>query len=85
MTNIYFDDSLSLKEKGLWYLLATANGFDHTPTIGELVKFNADGKTAIANAMHGLIEKGFVKKEIIRDNGRIVGVKYQIKRAMADE
>ena len=79
MTHLYFDNSLSLKEKGLLSMLQIAIGNGDSPTMQDLIRLNADGSTAVANAMNGLIEKGYVERLTVRENGKIAGVRYKLK------
>ena len=71
------DDRISFRAKGLLaYLLSKP---DHWKVmICDLVKHGKEGRDAIYKAIKELIELGYMKRDQIRDKGRIVGTEYTV-------
>ena len=70
-----FNKNLSLKAKGLLcHLLALPN--DWKLYIEEVEKWSTDGKSAIYSAFKELTSNGYMKREQIRDKGKIVSWNY---------
>ena len=70
-----FNKDLSLKAKGLLcHLLALPN--DWTLYVEEVQKWSTDGKTAIYSAFKELTDNGYMKREQIREKGKIIKWDY---------
>ena len=70
-----FNKNLSLKAKGLLcHLLALPN--DWKLYVEEVVKWHTDGKASIYSAFKELTSNGYIKREQIRDKGKIVSWNY---------
>ena len=70
-----FNRNLSLKAKGLLcHLLALPN--DWKLYVEEVEKWSTDGKSAIYSAFKELTSNGYMKREQIRDKGKIVSWDY---------
>ena len=70
-----FNKNLSLKAKGLLcHLLALPN--DWKLYVEEVEKWSTDGKSAIYSAFKELTSNGYMKREQIRDKGKIVSWDY---------
>jgi len=70
-----FNKDLSLKAKGLLcHLLALPN--DWTLYVEEVQKWSTDGKSAIYSAFKELTDNGYMKREQIREKGKIVKWDY---------
>ena len=70
-----FNKNLSLKAKGLLcHLLALPN--DWKLYVEEVEKWHTDGKAAIYSAFKELTSNGYMKREQIRDKGKIVSWDY---------
>ena len=70
-----FNKNLSLKAKGLLcHLLALPN--DWTLYVEEVQKWSTDGKSAIYSAFKELTDNGYMKREQIREKGKIVKWDY---------
>ena len=70
-----FNKNLSLKAKGLLcHLLALPN--DWRLYVEEVEKWSTDGKSAIYSAFKELTSNGYMKREQIRDKGKIVSWDY---------
>ena len=70
-----FNKNLSLKAKGLLcHLLALPN--DWKLYVEEVEKWSTDGKSAIYSAFNELTSNGYMKREQIRDKGKIVSWDY---------
>ena len=70
-----FNKDLSLKAKGLLcHLLALPN--DWKLYVEEVEKWSTDGKSAIYSAFKELTSNGYMKREQIREKGKIVSWDY---------
>lgn len=70
-----FNKNLSLKAKGLLcHLLALPN--DWKLYVEEVEKWSTDGKSAIYSAFKELTSNGYMKREQIREKGKIVSWDY---------
>ena len=70
-----FNKNLSLKAKGLLcHLLALPN--DWKLYVEEVEKWSTDGKSAIYSAFKELTSNGYMKREQIREKGKIVSWNY---------
>ena len=70
-----FNKNLSLKAKGLLcHLLALPN--DWKLNVEEVEKWSTDGKSSIYSAFKELTSNGYMKREQIRDKGKIVSWDY---------
>ena len=70
-----FNKNLSLKAKGLLcHLLALPN--DWKLYVEEVEKWSTDGKSSIYSAFKELTSNGYMKREQIRDKGKIVSWDY---------
>ncbi len=70
-----FNKNLSLKAKGLLcHLLALPN--DWKLYVEEVEKWSTDGKSSIYSAFKELATNGYIKREQIRDKGKIVSWDY---------
>ena len=72
-----FNKNLSLKAKGLLcHLLALPN--DWKLYVEEVEKWSTDGKSAIYSAFKELTSNGYMKREQIREKGKIVSWDYVV-------
>ena len=72
-----FNKDLSLKAKGmLCHLLALPN--EWKLYVEEVEKWHKDGKKAIYSAFKELTDNGYMKREQIRDNGKLKGYDYVV-------
>ncbi len=72
-----FNKSLSLKAKGLMcHLLALPENWKLY--VSEVNKWHKDGSRAIYSAFNELIELGYIKREQVRENGKIKGYDYTV-------
>jgi hypothetical protein len=72
-----FNKSLSLKAKGLMcHLLALPDSWKLF--VCEVIKWHKDGQRAVYSAMNELIENGYMKREQIREAGKIKGYNYTV-------
>ena len=72
-----FNKSLSLKAKGLMcHLLALPDGWKLF--VCEVIKWHKDGQRSVYSAMNELIENGYIKREQIREAGKIKGYNYTV-------
>jgi len=71
---IFEDDAISWKAKGLMgYLLSRPD--DWTVRLGDLVKRSTDGRSAVRSALKELEERGYLIKNILRDeHGHWAGI-----------
>jgi len=78
ISNVFLrDERMSLKCKGLLaYLLSLPN--DWKLYVSELKDRHRDGITAIYSALKELEELGYLKRERVREKGRIQGIEYLI-------
>jgi hypothetical protein len=71
------DSKISFKATGLLvYLLSMSDVWKVRQ--GQLAEAKTDGKESIGSAMKELQEAGYLKKEILRENGRMVGVVWHV-------
>ena len=47
-------------------------------SVKELINMSTDGERLVRSALNELIEKGYIKRETIRGEGKIKGIKYTI-------
>lgn len=78
MSNYVFKDkSLSLKAKGLLCLmLSLPDEWDYS--IKGLASLSSDGETSVRTAIIELQKAGYVKREQVRENGKIIDWNYDI-------
>ena len=72
------DENLSLKAKGMYLMINELVTNNEAIGLKRIKEFVTDGETAIRGAINELIEKGYVKRETLRGEGKIKGVKYSI-------
>lgn len=74
---ILTDNRLSFKAKGIYLIIYQGK---INITLENLKQISSDGTTAIANGIKELEQLGYIKKEIIRENGKFKKVLYKITK-----
>lgn len=75
--NMLRDANLSWKAKGLLaYMLTCKDDWDFN--VEGLSHFSVDGYTATNTALKELIQKGYVTREQLRENGKIKDIIYTV-------
>ena len=75
--NMLQDTTLSWKAKGLLsYMLTCTDNWDFN--VEGLSHFSSDGYTATNTALKELIQKGYVTREQVRENGKIKDIIYTV-------
>lgn len=64
---ILTDNRLSFKAKGIYLIIYQGK---INITLENLKQISSDGTTAIANGIKELEQLGYIKKEIVRENGK---------------
>ena len=78
MKKIFYDNTISYKSLGLYFAIETLIANGEEVTVRKLIDMSTDGDRLVRNALNELIEKGYVKRETIRGEGKIRGIKYSI-------
>ena len=78
MRNIMLDNEISFKSKGVYVAIEYLIDNSMEVSVSSLLSMSSDGERLIRTAINELIEKGYVKRETIREKNRIKGIKYQI-------
>ena len=78
MKKIFYDNTISYKSLGLYFAIETLIASGEEVTVRKLINMSTDGDRLVRNALNELIEKGYVKRETIRGEGKIRGIKYSI-------
>jgi hypothetical protein len=74
---ILTDNRLSFKAKGIYLIIYQGK---INITLENLKQISSDGTTAIANGIKELEQLGYIKKEIVRKNGKFKKVLYKITK-----
>ena len=78
MKNIFNDNTISYKSLGLYFAIKSLLENGEEVSVKKLIDMSADGDRLVRNALNELIEKGYIKRETLRGEGKIKGVKYTI-------
>ena len=78
MKNIFNDNTISYKSLGLYFAIKSLLENGEKVSVKKLIGMSTDGDRLVRNALNELIEKGYVKRETLRGDGNIKGVKYTI-------
>ena len=78
MKKILNDNTISYKSLGLYFAMKNLADSGQEISVKKLIDMSTDGDRLVRNALNELIEKGYVKRERLRGDGRIKGVKYTI-------
>ena len=71
--------NLSYKAVGLYVqILQYPNSPTHKIYMSSLRTYKTDKESSVRSALNELIKKGYVKRETLRGDGKIKGVKYTI-------
>ena len=74
-TSHLFNKKLSARSKGiLSYLLIMPNGYNCS--LEELERNFQDGRDSIRSGLKELEDAGYLRKETVRQNGKIQGIEY---------
>ena len=82
--DIFKDTQLSLKAKGLLATMLSLPADWNFSTLG-LVKLSNDGETAVRSALKELEQNGYLKRELVHENGAITDWKYTIYEERQNE
>lgn len=74
---ILTDSRLSFKAKGIYLIIYQGK---INITLENLKQISSDGTTAIANGIKELEQLRYIKKEIVRENGKFKKVLYKITK-----
>lgn len=75
--HLFLDDRISLKAKGMYAILMN---IDKPFTMKDIKECTSSGMVTVRTAFNELKEKGFIKTNIIRENGRIKGYIYRLSK-----
>ena len=78
MKNIFNDNTISYKSLGLYFAIQSLLENGEEVSVKKLLGMSSEGDRLVRNALNELIEKGYVKRETLRGDGKIKGVKYTI-------
>ena len=78
MNKIFTDNTISYKSLGLYFAIQCLINNGEEVTVKRLIEMSNDGARLVRSALNELIEKGYVKRETLRGEGKIKGVKYTI-------
>lgn len=78
MKKIFTDNTISYKSLGLYFAIESLANSGKDISVKELINMSTDGERLVRSALNELIEKGYVKRETIRGEGKIKGIKYTI-------
>lgn len=74
---ILTDNRLSFKAKGIYLIIYQGK---INITLENLKQISSDGTTAIANGIKELEQLGYIKKEIVWENGKFKKILYKITK-----
>ena len=78
MKKIFTDNTISYKSLGLYFAIESLINSGKEVSVKELINMSTDGDRLVRSALNELIEKGYVKRETLRGEGRIKGIRYTI-------
>jgi Fic family protein len=78
MKKIFTDNTISYKSLGLYFAIESLVNSGKDISVKELINMSTDGERLVRSALNELIEKGYIKRETIRGEGKIKGIKYTI-------
>ena len=78
MKKIFTDNTISYKSLGLYFAIESLINSGKEVSVKELINMSTDGDRLVRSALNELIEKGYIKRETIRGEGKIKGIKYTI-------
>ena len=78
MKKIFTDNTISYKSLGLYFAIESLANSGKDISVKELINMSTDGERLVRSALNELIKKGYIKREILRGDGKIKGVKYTI-------
>lgn len=77
----FLDKNISLKAKGLYCVLKS---IEKPFTMDDIIKATSSGSFAIRSAFNELIDSGYISRNTVRENGRIVGFVYKLTKPKKD-
>lgn len=77
----FLNDSISLKAKGLYCILAS---IDKPFKMKDIAECTNSGMSSIRTAFNELKDNGYIKTTKVRENGRIVGIQYRLTNPKAE-
>jgi predicted transcriptional regulator len=78
MKKIFTDNTISYKSLGLYFAIESLVNSGKDISVKELINMSTDGERLVRSALNELIEKGYIKRETVRGEGKIKGIKYTI-------
>ena len=78
MNKILKDSTVSYKSLGLYFAMQCLIEAGEDISVNRLINMSNDGERLVRTALNELIEKGYVKRETIRVEGKIRGIKYSL-------
>ena len=78
MNKIFTDNTISYKSLGLYFAMQSLISNGEDVSVKKLIEMSTDGDRLVRSALNELIEKGYVKRDTLRGEGKIKGVKYTI-------
>ena len=78
MKKIFTDNTISFKTIGLYFAIENLMERGVDVSVQNLINMSSDGDRLVRSALKELIDKGYVKRETLREDGKIKGVKYTI-------
>lgn len=76
--NIVNDNNLSLKAKGLYFLLEYMIDNKESVSLAAICKKCTDKETSLRNAIQELLDNSYLERTMIREKGKIKGIEYKI-------
>lgn len=70
---------LSIRALGCWFVIAQMKKQGENITLQRIANKTASSVTSVRNAVNELVEKGYLERKFIRDNGAIKGISYIVK------
>ena len=74
MKKIFNDNTISYKSLGLYFAMESLLESGEEVSVRKLIDMSTDGDRLVRSALNELIEKGYVKRETLRGDGKIKGV-----------
>lgn len=78
MKKILLDDTVSFKTVGLYFAIESLIERGIDVSVQNLINMSSDGDRLVRSALKELIDKDYIKRETLREDGKIKGVKYTI-------
>lgn len=75
---ILFDESISLKCKGMYVLIKQMIESEMDISIKSISSINKDGQSSVSSAINELIDSGYLERIVVKDGNLTRGYKYKI-------